>query len=69
MFTFNKPFTEFAQMMDNERIWLDPGVTFAAICRTLGVSARRFDRFLTGELGWSGEEILHIYRTSAYKKD
>ncbi len=69
MFTLDHTFHRFERMMDNERIWLDSGVTFAAICRTLGVSARRFDRFLTGELGWSGEEILHIYRTSAYKKD
>ena len=67
MFTFDKPFAEFAQMMDNEKIWLDPSVSFASICRRLGVSRHRFDRFLQKDLGFRGEEILAVYRRSADK--
>ena len=56
-------------MMNEGKIWLDPTVSFPGICRVLGVSIRRFNRFLTRELGFTGDEILYIYRASAYKKD
>ncbi|MBR1575123.1 MAG: hypothetical protein IJ654_01600 [Bacteroidales bacterium] len=69
MFTWDHTFRRFAALMDEEKIWLDPAVSFRRICRGLGVSARSFDRFLNAELGFHGDEILHNYRRSAYKKD
>ena len=68
MSTFDDTFTRFAQLMDEEAIWQDPAVTFRHICRQLQVSRPRFDRFLFGELGYHGKEILAIYRRSADKK-
>lgn len=68
MFTFEETFTRFSRLMDEEEIWQDPAVTFRQICRQLRVSCRRFSRFLFGELGFRGEEILRIYRNSSYKK-
>ena len=61
-------FPTFAHLMDDEQIWSDPTVSFSGICRRLGISPRRFDRFLLEELGFRGEEILANYRQSADKK-
>jgi hypothetical protein len=54
--------------METDRIWLDPDVDFGSICRILDVPPRRFDRFLYGEFGFHGEEILSLYRRSSPKK-
>ena len=54
--------------METDRIWLDPDVDFPCICRILDLPVRRFDRFLFGELGFHGEEILDIYRRTGNKK-
>lgn len=68
MFTFEETFTRFARLMDEEEIWQDPAITFRQICRKLRVPRRRFSRFLWGELGYRGEEILRVYRASSHKK-
>lgn len=67
MFTPEDYFADFSQLLDREKIWLDPSVSFASICRRLGVSRHRFDRFLQKDLGFRGEEILAVYRRSADK--
>ena len=68
MFTSDESFASFTRLMDRDRIWLDPNVDFPCICQILDVPVRRFDRFLFGELGFHGEEILAVYRRSADKK-
>ena len=68
MFTFDRTLSDFTRLMDRDRIWLDPDVDFSCICYILDVPRRRFDRFLFGELGFHGEEILAVYRRSADKK-
>ena len=68
MLTLNRAFANFERLMEKDRIWLDPDVDFSCICRILDLPRRRFDRFLYGELGFHGEEILAIYRRSDDKK-
>ena len=62
-------FARFSDLLDRDRVWQDPALGFRRICRRLGVAPRRFDRFLYGELGFHGEEILAIYRRSCDKLD
>lgn len=68
MFTSDNVFPFFFRLMETDRIWLDPDVDFGSICRILDVPPGRFDRFLYGELGFHGEEILSLYRRSCPKK-
>jgi len=65
MNTMDFTFRAFARLMETEPA---PRRSFPAICRALGVSPARFDRFLFGELGFHGAEILSIYRQSGDKK-
>lgn len=68
MNTLFHAYSTFERLMETDRIWLDPNVDFSCICRILDLPRRRFDRFLYGELGFRGEEILAIYRRSDDKK-
>ncbi|MBQ3722611.1 MAG: hypothetical protein II851_02770 [Bacteroidales bacterium] len=68
MLTLDRAYSNFERLMETDRIWLDPDVDFSCICRILDVPLRRFDRFLYGELGFRGEEILAIYRRTGDKK-
>ena len=67
MSTIDQTFRSFESLMDLRRLYLEPWVTFPALCRLLGVNRRRFDSFLYDELGYHGEEILSLYRTSRCK--
>ena len=65
---FELPFQDFSRLLDREEIWRDPTVRFLDISRSLHVPVRRFDRFLSRETGFRGEEILAIYRKTPHKK-
>ena len=58
----------FARLLESDCVREDAALSFRNLCRQLGVSHLRFDRFLSAELGFRGEEILSIYRQSAHKK-
>lgn len=58
----------FARLLESECVRGDAAPSFRDLCRRLGVSHLRFNRFLSAELGFRGEEILSIYRQSARKK-
>lgn len=54
-------YAEFCTMMLEDRIYEDPEVSFADLCRAMGVRPRSLDAILIRELGLSGEEILHEF--------
>ena len=68
MNTMDFTFRAFARLLEAGPARRDASLSFSAICRTLGVSPSRFDRYLFAELGFHGAEILSIYRQSGDKK-
>ena len=68
MSRFELPFQDFSRLLDREEIWRDPTVRFLDISRSLHVPSWLFDRYLSRETGFHGEEILAIYRGAPYKK-
>ena len=53
----------FCHLMTDENLFVDPSLTFATVCRWLGVSPSELDRELGNELGFSGEALIHHLRT------
>ena len=41
----------FAELLEEERVYMDPGLTFDSICRWIGVSRADFDMYLMSETG------------------
>ena len=52
----------FAELLEEERVYMDPGLTFGSICRWMGVREADFDRYLMSETGCGGSDILKAYR-------
>lgn len=61
-------FEIFASLLENEKVYMDPEVTFGMMCGWLKVDPGDMDRFLMSELGYSGDDILKAYRggTASY---
>ena len=55
----------FAELLEEERVYMDPGLTFGSICRWMGVREADFDRYLMSETGCGGPDILKAYRGAA----
>lgn len=55
----------FAVLLEEERVYMDPGLTFGSICRWIGVREADFDRYLMSETGCGGSDILKAYRGAA----
>ena len=53
----------FCRLMTEEDLYVDPTLTFATVCRWLGVSPTELDREIGNELGFSGEALIHHLRT------
>lgn len=53
----------FCRLMTEENLYIDPSLTYATVCRWLGVSPSELDRVLGNELGFSGEALIHHFRT------
>jgi hypothetical protein len=56
-------FAAFEQMMDEDKIYIDPRVDFRKICYMAGTRPEVLDRILSRELGMKGSEILSVYRS------
>lgn len=52
----------FADLLLEDRIYLDPEVSFTRICRWMGADARQLDDYIRSELGLSGEALIRRYR-------
>ena len=53
----------FCHLMTEENLYIDPTLTYATVCRWLGVNPSELDRELGNELGFSGEVLMHHLRT------
>ena len=53
----------FCHLMTEENLYIDPTLTYATVCRWLGVNPSELDRELGNELGFSGEALMHHLRT------
>lgn len=60
-----KYFELFSVLLEEEKVYMDPTLTFAELCRRIGVESRLLDRCLMSELGFSGSDILKAYRGAA----
>lgn len=58
-------FKLFSILMDKEKVYMDPSLTFGDVCRWIGVRNTAFDRWLMSELGFHGDDILKAYRGAA----
>jgi len=58
----HRAYARFEQLLDQERLYLDPEVTFAYLCRLAGASPKRLDGMLRSELGLGGDALLYTYR-------
>ena len=67
MSTIENKYATFWRLLENNKVYLEPSVSFRGLCRLLNVGPRCFDRFLFSELGFHGEEILASYRTGPHK--
>lgn len=55
-------YSAFEKVMDEDCIYKDPALTFSGICLGIGADEARLDALLQSELGYSGEELLAVYR-------
>lgn len=58
-------FNLFYILVEEEKVYMDPSLGFADICRWIGVGSDDMDRWLMAELGFSGSDILKAYRGAA----
>lgn len=57
-------FKLFGNLLEKEKVYMDPNLTFDKICLWIGVGKEEFDEYLTGTLGYTGSDILKAYRDS-----
>ena len=59
-----KIYERFGRLLEEGRPYLDPGCSFISICSGLGVDPEVFNGFIFSQVGYTGEEVLEIYRRS-----
>lgn len=52
----------FCRLMTEENLYVDPSLSFATVCRWIGVSPSELDLELGNELGFSGEALIRHLR-------
>ena len=52
----------FADLLMEEKVYLDPNLTFSLICSWIGVPEKELDRYIVKEMGMSGKDIIHKFR-------
>ncbi len=57
-----KEYAAFGRLMNEEKVYIDPSVDFAAVCRWLGMDAEALDAVLREELGYGGDGLMEAYR-------
>lgn len=57
-------YERFGKLLEEERIFEEPALTFAEVCRRIGVSPDELDVCIFAETGLYGEEVLQVYRAS-----
>ncbi len=64
MDTIENAYNVMEKLMDVEKVYLNPHVSFRRVCRWLDVPAEELDRMVRGELGMGGEELFARFRVS-----
>lgn len=54
----------FALLLEEEKIYMDPSVTFDSVCSWLGVEKAALDCYVESMLGCSGMDVIRAYRAS-----
>lgn len=62
MKTREESYAAFGRLMNEERIYLDPDLTFEDICAHIGTQKDALESVLLEELGMRGDAILDKYR-------
>ena len=64
MRTLEENYELLGQLVDVEKIYLDPSVPFERVCRMLGAPRADMDALLERELGLGGQELFVALRTA-----
>lgn len=57
-----KSFELFAALMEDEKVYMDPSLSFSSVCGWIGVPAEAMDAYLNENFGWCGSEVMSMYR-------
>lgn len=64
MDTIEQAYSVMEKLMDDEKVYMDPGISFRMVCSWLGVPARVLDAMVRRELGMGGDEMMARFRAS-----
>lgn len=62
MRTIDENYVLLEQLVNEEKIYLDPAFPYVRVCRLLGVGTREMDAVLERELGLCGDELFAALR-------
>lgn len=62
MCAISSTYLRFERLMDREKVYRNPNVTFRSLCRMLSVSPASLNEIILRELGIGGEELIDYYR-------
>lgn len=57
-----KSYEIFSRLLHEDKIFMDPSLSFSIICRWIGADRRRLDKLIKNELGLSGMEMIRAFR-------
>lgn len=60
----NEGYELFARLMEDEKVYMNPFLTFDSVCALIGVGYRELDDYIRGQLGCGGHDIMKAYRDS-----
>lgn len=60
----NEGYELFARLMEDEKVYMNPFLTFDSVCALIGVGHRELDDYIRGQLGCGGHDIMKAYRDS-----
>lgn len=64
MDTIEQAYNVMEKLMDLEKVYLNPRLTFGTVCRWLGVPARELNRMVERELGMDGDSLMARFRAA-----
>ena len=62
MKTIDEQYARLEKLLDDEKIYLVRGVSFADLCVALGADRQAMDNHLQKELGMDGEALMQTFR-------
>lgn len=62
MRTLEENYALLEQLLDEEKVYLVKGLSFARLCRLAGLPRQMLNHHLEKELGMNGEELMETFR-------